>query len=271
MWHKSRPLVDHTAMRANVPAPHDAIPLSTSAVPIAQPPKLIAVGLVSTGTQSLASAARQLGLRVMHSAPLWQRGPLFRHGDGVLAASNLSLTEKGSVLAETLQSADVFADIPFLSPTVIEQAAIAARRRLVFISTNRSRESWITSIMKSSGKGGVTFRHMYDVPTSDVDCAAYGCIDASSRRPMPLKKLGRETWKAVWERHQRLLLKHQIPAISLEDKDATKWQVLCDALRQHLMWRPVEKQCRAMSLREWPRIGENPEARARAAVPAHIA
>ena len=92
-----------------------------------------------------------------------------------------------------------------------------------------------------------------------VGCAEVGCVEA-----------GWVEVGCVEERHQRLLLKHQIPAISLEDKDAAKWQVLCDALPQHLMWRPVGKQCRAMSLREWPRIGEHPEARAHAAVPAHI-
>ena len=81
-------------------------------------PKLVNVGLVSSGTTSFAHAAGELGLRVLHAAEQWLRPALYLHGPGVLAASNLSLTSATSWLARTVCEHDAFADIPFLAPAL---------------------------------------------------------------------------------------------------------------------------------------------------------
>ena len=133
------------------------------------------------------------------------------------------------MLARVLRAYDAASDIPrFMAPAIIEQAAKSLTGELVFVATNRSRESWVRSMHHAQGKGGVMFRLAYNVPISTTPCAAYGCM-LNSTIGMKDRLVGvpAEVWGSVWDHHQRLLERYAIPAISLEAPDRAKWSALC--------------------------------------------
>jgi len=204
-------------------------------------PKIVNVGLVSTGTSSLNSILGDMGLSSLHVADPWTRPSIHETGNdmGLLNSGNLSLTKKESTLSFWVQRADAFHDIPFMAPAIIEQSrelqpfALNELQqqdapKFVFIATNRSRSSWIKSMEARPLKGGVTFRHLYDIP---VGCEG-SCVDSDGGW-LNLADVTPEQWGEAYDKHQALLEKFNIPTISLEDSNHAKWSILCAALQMH--------------------------------------
>ena len=199
--------------------------------------KLINVGLVSSGTTSFDTVARSvLGLRSIHVLKQWQRPAIQLHGMGLLNEGNLSLVcvhgPPCSRLAAELHSHDVFSDIPFMAPSIISQAASLPRDRFSFVSTNRSRASWVKSMLKNPSKGGVALRTFYGLPTCSENGGCISAINGNSRW-LHLDAITSEQWGGVYDHHQVLLRKFHIPTLTLEDSTEAKWRVLCAALSGH--------------------------------------
>lgn len=171
-------------------------------------PKIVNVGLVSTGTMSLHSVLGDLGLCSEHVAPEFKH---LHEGDTKLSAGNLSLTHPTSLLKQVLNQADAFHDIPFPAPEIISQAD-RLPDNIVMIATNRSRDSWIRSMQQDPKKGSSTFKVLWKVNDDEKDWSERA---------------------HVYDQHQELLQKYNIPTISLEDSDEAKWSTLCLALSKH--------------------------------------
>ena len=220
-------------------------------------PKLINVGLVSTGTRSFAAAAQGVGLKVLHGVRALGHRSSEVTFVPLLSKANLSLSDEQSALASELADYDGATDIPFLAPEVIEQAESLSQDSFVFVATNRSREAWLTSMLQHPEKGWTAFRALYNLNVSTVgECAAVGwassCLDRSGS---PLVDFSREELETAYDRHQRLLLQYQIPTISIEDPDSSKWEVLCGALGkpQSAQWQGWARLCRSQSaVTPWP-------------------
>ena len=139
-------------------------------------PKLINVGLVSTGTVSFGVACTHIGMRLLHTSPTWDvQNRQYNMMPLLQNAVNLSLTNPKGVLAQEVAHFDAFADVPYLAPEVINQADTTRhdKRQFVFIATNRSRKGWIASMQKNAGKGGVALRYWYGMTvTRKENCSS---------------------------------------------------------------------------------------------------
>merc|ERR1719343_1697153 len=80
---------------------------------------------------------------------------------------------------------------------------------------------------KSEVKGGAAFRRFYHPPLP-LDCIG-SCIGPDRWYPMGTPTDSQ--WAEAYDKHQSLLRSFNIPAINLEDSDATKWSVLCPLLQ----------------------------------------
>eukprot|EP00966_Prymnesium_polylepis_P096815 2243171-Prymnesium_polylepis.1 len=201
--------------------------------------------------------ARSLGMRVLHSVESLGRRSVLPDFTPLLAGANLSLSAPESMLARELEAYDAVSDIPFLAPAVIEQASTLPRDVFLFVATNRSRDSWITSMMQSPDKGWSPFRVWYGLNVSTSgSCKAVGwatsCLTEAGAQ---LAEVDREEWGAAWDAHQLLLQRHQIPTINLDDPDPAKWAVLCDAIERPSspQWRLWADACQA-TVQPWPRL-----------------
>eukprot|EP00316_Scyphosphaera_apsteinii_P009373 CAMPEP_0119320812 /NCGR_PEP_ID=MMETSP1333-20130426/53521_1 /TAXON_ID=418940 /ORGANISM="Scyphosphaera apsteinii, Strain RCC1455" /LENGTH=237 /DNA_ID=CAMNT_0007327613 /DNA_START=215 /DNA_END=928 /DNA_ORIENTATION=- len=155
---------------------------------------------------------------------------------------------------------DVFSDVPFMSPVIIAYAGRAAAslfqtrdRDVSWVATNRSRSAWVASMSGYPIKGGACLRLAFGINRERFKNASYIswlantkevwkheqlewhnyvnniCHENSSNRPVA--SVSPDQWRMVYDAHQALLIRHQVPTISLEASDADKLAILCAILR----------------------------------------
>ena len=186
-----------------------------------------------------------------------------------------SSSSSTTVLVTKLEHYDAFGDIPFMAPFIIAQAgqpvrqqaivagsrgrskisgmrnrneittatttsSMTTRTTFIFIATNRTKASWVTSMLQSPDKGDVAFRVFYNLPTcteekkdKEEDPNSQVVMNHGGGCMMQtLAPITADQWGTVYDRHQQLLRKYGIPTLDLETTTARKWTVLCATVAQ---------------------------------------
>lgn len=176
------------------------------------------------------------------------------------------------MLVTELEQYDAFGDIPFMAPYIIAQAGQSVRQHaivagsrssrsrrsgvgnrnettatttssmtrttFIFIATNRTKASWVTSMLKRPNKGGVAFRVFYELPTctedkeDNEDDQNPRVVNHGGCMMKTLEPITADQWGTVYDGHQQLLREYGIPTLDLEATTARKWTVLCDTVAQ---------------------------------------
>jgi hypothetical protein len=153
-------------------------------------------------------------------------------------ANTMTLRESPS-LQGLITEFEVVGNVPFMAPGIIAESRAMKGSNLIYIATNRSRTTWITSMMADWMKGGTLFRQMYGLP------------DLFDRVVTP------DEWGAVYDRHQALLLGLNLPVMSLEDSDSQKFKIFCAAT--NVFGPALSQKCKTFAeVTQWPRANPTP-------------
>lgn len=202
-----------------------------SALNVSNGPAILNVGLPSTGTTSFTRVARRLGLRTAHDLDAYTACKNEQCMDSLrrlLVPAALDLADPSSPLGRAVRAYDALSDIPMMHPRVIAQCASTL---VACVATNRSLETWATSLLASPFKGGNVLRVAYGM-------RLFGRV---------FKRPSYADWARTWHSHQTLLKKHAVPVIDLDSSDAAKARAFCAAAG------PRAPDCATRLGGAWPR------------------
>jgi hypothetical protein len=216
-----------------------APPVNSSSSILGSSGKLVNVGMVGTGLTSFSCAALKLGLRITQANMLYSFTVNASSGL-ILHSSQTPKAEEPVVNSEgySLPDVDVFSDIPFMFPQMIDRLAADGYS---LIATSRHRDAWLAHIMNNPKKGGCSLR------------VAYGLADAESHEGCVLEELTIADWGYLYDKHQEILRKRNVTQIFLEDSDGTKTRKFCSVVR--VFGNSMQRRCtQLVESQAWPHV-----------------
>jgi hypothetical protein len=195
--------------------------------------QLANVGLVGTGLTSFDCAALKLGLSVTHGQQVY-------YFTFDTSTGRLDLTHERDVATPQVNASlysfpdtDVFSDIPFMFPQMIDHLAAEGS---TLIATSRHRDAWLAHIVENTNKGGCSLR------------GAYGWVCGPGVGPPP-----DDWWAGVYDKHQAILREKNVTQIYLEDSDDVKARKFCSTV-EHFGENVAQRCAQQFDGHSWPHL-----------------